>query len=261
MITAILKHQKEDTRSVFRSILGLICLLPLIIAGCKLFSPSATEAPIVVLTFDDQHLSVYDVAFPIMQQYGYRGTNFVNSGALAKQERMDWHHIVELEKDYGWETGGHTLLHEQLNQLDLNEAEENICQDFQNLIEHGLKPESFALPRGQCPSQVYPIILNKYKNIRGSSDIAMYVPIDRKSLGYLAFQTGWSAEPVKRRILRGIANNEALIIIGFHHFDAEEYQDSCSSSVFEDILGFLHTMNIQVLPLKEAIDKAIATSL
>lgn len=228
----------------------------MLISACKPVSPDPISSPIVVLTFDDQHYSIYDKAFPIMQEFGFRGTNFVNSGAVGNHGFMTWDQIREMELEHAWETGGHTLHHEQLNQLDLDEAKQNLNQDFSNLIQQGLNPRSFALPRGQCPSQVYPIILNLYQNIRGSSDFAMHSPIDRKALGYLAYQSGWSAEPVKHRILRGIMNNEAIIIIGFHRFDAENegYQDSCPSSVFRQILSFLWQYNLRVLPLHEAVE-------
>jgi peptidoglycan/xylan/chitin deacetylase (PgdA/CDA1 family) len=231
--------------------------LVLLISGCRFFAPDTQLSPIVVLTFDDQHYSVYDKAFPIMQEFGFRGTNFVNSAAMGQSGLMDWQHLQEMELVHGWETGGHTLYHEQLNQLDLEEARANIHHDFQNIVQNGLDPVSFALPRGQCPSQVYPIILDLYSNIRGSSDFSMYPPINRKALGYLSFQSSWSAEPVINRILRGIANNEALIIIGFHRFDAESlgYEDSCSSEVFRTILSFLQQKQLQVMPLKEAVDK------
>ncbi|MCK9556865.1 MAG: polysaccharide deacetylase family protein [Candidatus Cloacimonadaceae bacterium] len=228
-------------------------------AGCRLVSPSSIETPIVVLTFDDQHLSVYEKAFPLMREFGYRGTNFVNSASIGNQGLMNWEQIREMELDHHWETGGHTLHHEQLNQLDLDEAEQNLNQDYQNLRLHGLRPRSFALPRGQCPEQVYPIILDLYQNIRGSSDFAMHSPIDRKALGYLAFQSGWTEEPVKHRILRGIMNNESIIIIGFHRFDADtnDYQDSCSSPVFRNILSFLQAQNLKVLPLHEAVEATL----
>ncbi|MCB5268682.1 MAG: polysaccharide deacetylase family protein [Candidatus Cloacimonetes bacterium] len=227
------------------------------LSSCKFLSSSASMQPIIVFTFDDQHASVYDVAFPIMQEYGYRGTNFVNSNALGQTGRFSWDELIEMELTYGWETGGHTLNHEALNQLDYEQAVYVIQQDYNNLEEHGLNPRSFALPKGQCPSQVYPFLRSLYKNIRGSSDFAMHEPLNRHALGYLAFQTGWTAQPVKQRILRGIANGERLIIIGFHRFNAESegYMDSCSDDVFRDILRFVYDHELKVLPLAEAVSE------
>lgn len=192
-----------------------------------------------------------------MREFAYRGTNFVNTNAIGLTRLMNWSQITELELEYGWETGGHTLNHEALNQLDYELAIANIQQDKQNLSDHGLDPRSFALPRGQCPIQLYPMLTQLYQNIRGSSDFAMHHPLNRKALGYLAYQSGWPADIVKRRIQRGIANREALIIIGFHRFDtdSDEYADSCPSPIFREILQYTQDLQLKVLPLAEAVSQ------
>lgn len=194
-----------------------------------------------------------------MCEFGWRGTNFVNTNALTLEypHLMNWTQITELELEYGWETGGHTLNHEALIDLDLDVAIANIRQDKQNLADHGLNPRSFALPRGQCPIQLYAMLTELYQNIRGSSDFAMHHPLNRKALGYLAYQGGWSSEIIKRRIQRGIANQEALIVIGFHRFDSESegYADSCPSPIFREILQYTQGLGLQVLPLAEAVNQ------
>ena len=240
--------------------LSLIFLwITLLLPGCKFFSEAERSAPIIVFTFDDQHLSTYENAFPIMQEFGYRGTTFVTTIApnLGLPTVMTWAQITELELVYGWETGGHTLNHEALNQLDLGVALANIKQDHQNLSDHGLNPRSFALPRGQCPIQLYTMLTQLYQNIRGSSDFAMHHPLNRKALGYLAFQSDWSADIVKRRIQRGILSQEALIIIGFHRFDVDddEYGNSCPSPTLREILQYTHDLQLKVLPLAEAVSQ------
>lgn len=191
-----------------------------------------------------------------MQEYGYRGTNFVNTEALGKPRLFGRAELIEMTLDYGWEAGGHTLSHEALNQLNYSEAIRVIREDYQNLQEMGLNPVSFALPRGQCPSGVYPYLQKLYSNIRGSSDFAMYSPINRQALGYLAFQTGWSSQVVKQRIMRGIAAGEALIIIGFHRFNADNqgFTDSCPDTAFREILSFVNDKKLRVLTLAEAVN-------
>ncbi|MCB5287453.1 MAG: polysaccharide deacetylase family protein [Candidatus Cloacimonetes bacterium] len=235
----------------------ILLWITLLLPGCKFFSAAESKTPIIVFTFDDQHLSIYESAFLIMREFGYRGTNFVNTNAMGLPGLMNWAQITELELDYGWETGGHTLNHEALNQLDYDVAIANIIQDRQNLSDHGLNPRSFALPRGQCPSQLYPLLTQLYQNIRGSSDFAMHHPLNRKALGYLAYQSGWPSDIVKRRIQRGIANQEALIIIGFHHFDTagDDYADSCPSPTFREILQYTQDLGLTVLPLAEAVSQ------
>ncbi len=190
----------------------------------------------------------------MMQEYGFRGTNFVNTARLGQPWAMSWEQIKELELEHGWETGSHTLNHENLTTLEPVVAEANIRQDRQNLLDHGLCPRSFALPKGMAPSWIYPLLIDLFENIRGSSDFAMHSPINRASLGYLPHQSKWSTDPIKSRILRGIANREDLIIIGFHRFDADEdiFVDSCSSATFREILDFVESLNLEVIPLAEA---------
>lgn len=225
------------------------------LSACKILAPVVQSAPVIVFTFDDQHASVYDVAFPIMQEFGYRGTHFVNTAALGQPRLFSAENLQEMCLEHGWEAGGHTLNHEDLNQLSHSEAIRVISEDHQNLVDMGLNPRSFALPKGQCPKNLYPFLCNLYDNIRGSSDFAMHAPLNRKALGYLPFQTGWSAQQIKQRILRGIAARERLIIIGFHRFDAtdEGYTDSCEGEVFRAILSFVSEMELKVLPLCEAV--------
>jgi len=190
----------------------------------------------------------------MMQEYGFRGTNFVNSNSVGNPALLSWEELREMELDYAWETGAHTLNHEDLTQISPMEAMQNISQDRLRLIDEGLSPRSFALPKGQAPAQIYQFLGDLFSNIRSSSDFAMYHPVNRHSLGYLPVQSGWSADIIKSRILRGLANRETLIIIGFHRFDADEnvFSDSCSSDTFREILDFADQLNLQIIPLAEA---------
>lgn len=208
-----------------------------------------------MLTFDDQHHSIYDKAFPLMKKYGFRGTLFVNSGRFGWQDLMSVQEICILGLEEGWEIGGHSLYHENLSNISEDEAIHSVTQDYNNLKSLGLNPVSFALPKGQCPLFLYPYLNSLYKYIRNSFDYSMHHPINTQNLGYLPFQTGWTASEIKARIYRGIASNEALIIIGFHRFDADTsiFTDNCSSEEFRNTLRFLKDNKFRVLPLKEAL--------
>jgi len=76
-------------------------------------------------------------------------------------------------------------------------------------------------------------------------------------LGYLAFQSSWTADIYKERIRRGIANGEDLIILGFHAIEEPDniYGTNCPVSEFEEILNFINHLGLEVLPLSEAVDK------
>lgn len=239
------------------SVYKAICILAFsgLIASCTLLGEQGTSDTVVCLVFDDQHISIWEHAVPLMRQYGLRGTLFVNSGRVGNLDRMTWEQIETLTKDEGWETGGHTLYHENLPTLSHQEAQHAIDADWTNLVQHGLNPRSFALPGGSCPTEYFPLITTHYRYIRGSNDYAMHKPFNQLGLGYLPYQYSWHAGKIKDRILRGIAAKENLVIIGFHRFETDPllYPDTCSAVDFEEILQWIKGKGIRVLTLSEAM--------
>jgi len=231
-------------------------LFSLLSASCNFFTPVIHSSPVIVLTFDDQHHSIYDIALPLMNQHGFSGTNFVNSGALGLPGLLTWDQLTTMQNDFGWETGGHSLNHEHLPEISFAEAEYAIREDHRLLNLHDLNPKSFALPRGDCPLELYPVLSELYDNLRGSSDFAMHKPLNRYALGCLSVQGSWTAEPVIQRINRGIARGESLIIIGFHRFTVAptgtDY--TCPQAVFADILNHIASNEIPVKTLAQAVE-------
>lgn len=227
------------------------------LSGCRFVAVEPGQLPIICITFDDQHSGVYDVALPIMNQYHYRGSCFVNSGYIGLSGLMSAAQIVDLHKNHQWEIGGHSLRHEQLTELNSLEAESAIEEDYLNLLALGLAPRSFAIPRGKIPDVYLQFVYNRYRNVRGSSNFAMYQPIDRYNLGYLPFQSGWAADVIKDRVVRGIANHESLIIIGFHRIGdpTDQYGANCPADVFAELMAYFHELGLAVLPLDEAVEK------
>ncbi len=236
----------------------LLCILicALVLGSCNLLSESDNSRPVVCITFDDQFSNVYNIALPVLNAHGFRASCFVNSEKLGSPGRLTSQQVLSLYQDYGWEIGGHFLRHENLEQLSFAQAEYAIEQDYYNLLSLGVNPRSFAIPSGRCPAEYYPLITKHYLNIRGSSDFAMHNPIDRHSLGYLPYQTGWSVSIIQDRIRRGIENREAIIVIGFHKIDdsSESYTDNCSLETFSEIVSYIANLGLEVMPLAEAVD-------
>lgn len=229
-------------------------LFLLFFSACENITQPVLSKPIIVFTFDDQHISIYENAFPILQQYGFTATNFVNTNSLGKPDRLTWQHLEYLEKYCGWETGGHTLTHVNLPECDETTALYEIRQDKQNLLDHDLEAVSFALPSGHATPEQFQLISKYYQNIRTSLDIQHKI-INRKFLGYFAYQSSYSAQNAIGRIIRGLENNETLIILGFHQVsnELESHPSACSLEAFREIVEFVKRINLPVKTLKKAI--------
>ncbi len=106
---------------------------------------------VVSLTFDDGIENQYTLAFQhALQPHNATGTFFINtSGTNAglSSGSMTWDQLTALN-NAGNEIGGHTLGESNLTTDDTQTATNEVCQDRQNLVNHGFYPTSFAYPFG-----------------------------------------------------------------------------------------------------------------
>lgn len=70
----------------------------------------------VVLTFDDGYKDNFEYAWPIMKKYSVKGTFFIITSFLGRDDTMTEANIIELAKN-GNEIGSHTKTHPSLERL------------------------------------------------------------------------------------------------------------------------------------------------
>lgn len=76
----------------------------------------------VVITIDDGWRSAYDIALPILKEYGYPATLFVYTDLIVgSQKTLSWELVQELAKN-GIDVQGHTKTHRNLTLLDKKES-------------------------------------------------------------------------------------------------------------------------------------------
>jgi peptidoglycan/xylan/chitin deacetylase (PgdA/CDA1 family) len=98
----------------------------------------------IILTFDDGYLDTYELAFPLLQEYGMKAVVFVLADRNAKTNSWDStdisprvqlmgdKEILELHRA-GFEIGSHTLTHADLTALPRDAAWEEISRSRQLL--------------------------------------------------------------------------------------------------------------------------------
>lgn len=115
---------------------------------------------IVSLTFDDGLLSQYLLGDKMaLKPHHLVGTFFNISGNTGVDSgSMTWPQLTDLNND-GNEIGGHTVDHVVLKGMtDTTQETYEVCQDRQNLINHGFYPTSFAYPTGAYDTQAENIV-------------------------------------------------------------------------------------------------------
>ena len=234
-----------------------IFLILIFITGCDLIDNDVPiKSPLIVLTFDDGHKSIYELAFPLMKQYNYPGVNFVPTGWINAPDMMTLDELYEMETA-GWETGGHTVTHANLTTIPIDSARMEISKNYQQLIDFGLKHRCFALPAGHSNSEIDKIIKKYFDIIRTSYNEHYSFPLNKDRLGYYQVQDNDDENSLLLRVNHGITEEECLIIFGFHQFTVDKPTFICmmNSAVFLKFLEGLKKRNLEVLTLSEAVDR------
>ena len=138
-----------------RGIRGAVALLAVLAAGAwgLVATPAAVAATgtTVSLTFDNNTLSQYTLGFQqALQPAGVTATFYVSSGSVAttpSTKYMTWSQLSSLAAA-GNDIGGKTVDNTSLTSMSTAQQISEICNDRQNLLSHGLKPDTFAYPGG-----------------------------------------------------------------------------------------------------------------
>ena len=139
------------------------------------------EEPVVCIDFDDNRLNVFENAYPVMSEYGYKGTIFAVSrladGNLPYMQSFPWMNWANLEKlaRAGWAVGAHTASHLKLAQL-FNGAEgldgpKRVVEELEGCNraierELGFQPVCFAYPSGDWSEEVEAYVSRYYRTAR-----------------------------------------------------------------------------------------------
>ena len=75
----------------------------------------------VVITFDDGWISIYDIAVPILKEYGFPATIFIYTDFVGGGKAMSWKHIKELS-EAGFDIQCQTKTHRNLTALKKKES-------------------------------------------------------------------------------------------------------------------------------------------
>jgi peptidoglycan/xylan/chitin deacetylase (PgdA/CDA1 family) len=77
----------------------------------------------VLITMDDGYRSVYNIAYPILKEYGFTATLFIYTSFVGVSKMaITWNQLKEMQSE-GFTIGSHTIYHSDLTQPKEGEAE------------------------------------------------------------------------------------------------------------------------------------------
>ena len=100
----------------------------------------------VVLTFDDGYRDTFDVAMPILKQYGFPSMVFIPAGEVGTN--LTWEQLREM-KAAGMQVGSHSYFHRELAKLSPTEQAEEIAKS-KEVLDRNLQQDTrwFCYPYG-----------------------------------------------------------------------------------------------------------------
>lgn len=97
----------------------------------------ARDRGMVVLTFDDNHITQYETAFPIMEEYGFPGVVGTIPWIADDEDRAGVEELRELQSA-GWDIASHPQVDSALPTLSETRQEELLRETKQWLLDNGL---------------------------------------------------------------------------------------------------------------------------
>lgn len=116
-----------------------------------------SDGQTVILTFDDGHLSNFEVSMPILLKFGFRATFFLTVGWLELPNFLTWEQVLEMQNQ-GMSIQSHGMSHTFLTSLD-KAGQLFELQESKAILERKLnRPISyFSLPGGRYDRDSFPL--------------------------------------------------------------------------------------------------------
>ena len=105
---------------------------------------NVSSADPAVITFDDGFESTYTIAFPIMQQYGIKGTVYVVPAWIGAPGYLTLAELTELH-NAGWTIASHTWDHQYLTTLTTQQVTDELQSTIDWLNDNGFADGAYYL--------------------------------------------------------------------------------------------------------------------
>lgn len=177
----------------------------------------------VTFWFDDGLQSTYNIAYPALEERGWKAVVAVVGNREVAMEKfvpdgdpvMSWDAVRELASA-GWEISSHSMTHPRLDRIKDPAFLEMEIQDSKEALEsRGIKTVSFTLPYGEYGGSVgNELVEVNYRYWRSMEYDLNYVPPSRELSAYFL-----TADVSKDRLTKWISTAErkgGWLIIGLH---------------------------------------------
>ena len=244
-------------------------LLFVSLAGCGSASVNSTTPPadpnppssapptegVVSINFDDGYESAYEIGLPIVQQAGFKTTQFIITRLVGTPGYVTTGQILAMQNS-GHEIGDHTRTHPDLTKLTPAQQKDEIVGAQQDLINLGVTATSFAFPYGAHDDSTQSILAaagftaarstNKAFNDQNSDPLLLNC--------WVIAPAGVTTDinQITQAIDDSQTNGKWLILL-FHRIDETGNPISVSHTLLQETVDHLVEKKTKVITLKQGL--------
>ncbi|GAA1756911.1 hypothetical protein GCM10009712_02230 [Pseudarthrobacter sulfonivorans] len=224
--------------------------------------PLRWDKPLVSITFDDGWQSVYDRALPLLNQHGFRTTQYVNPSSIETPNFVTAAEVQQMH-DAGHEIAAHSYEHVDLTAIATDRLDDQLRKSEEALAAAGLSTDDLAPPYGRSDSQV-DWYASKYFDIMRGTDDGINTRQNLNPHDLKVFYV--TDETTPDRLAEALAETSRAngwLILVYHQIatqantGTQEHTIAADrSTITSDVLGaqlqLVDQSGIQVLPVAEA---------
>jgi peptidoglycan/xylan/chitin deacetylase (PgdA/CDA1 family) len=227
--------------------------------------PLRWDKPMVSITFDDGWQSVYDRALPLLNQHGFRSTQYVNASSIETPNFMTAAEVQQMH-DAGHEFAAHSYDHVDLTSIGTDRLDEELRRSEEALAAAGLSTDNLAPPYGRSDPQVDWYASKYYNIVRGTDDgINTRQNLDPHDLKVF-YVTDETTPATLAEALAETSRMNGWLILVYHQIATAESTGTQEntiaadrSTITRDVLAaqlqLIDQSGIEVLPVTQAFKK------
>jgi peptidoglycan/xylan/chitin deacetylase (PgdA/CDA1 family) len=225
--------------------------------------PLRWDKPMVSITFDDGWQSVYDRALPLLNEHGFRSTQYVNPGSIETPNFMTAAEVQQMH-DAGHEFAAHSYEHIDLTSVGTDRLDDELRKSEEALAAAGLSTDNLAPPYGRSDAQV-DWYASKYFDIMRGTDDGINTRQNLNPHDLKVFYVTDETTPDKlAEALAETSRVNGWLILVYHQIATTESTGTQEngtiaadrSTITSDVLGaqlqLIDQSRIQVLPVEQA---------
>jgi peptidoglycan/xylan/chitin deacetylase (PgdA/CDA1 family) len=216
----------------------------------------AWRRPLVSITFDDGWESAYNNGVPLLDQFGYKATFYLNPAAIDTTSFMNSDQVTTLAK-HGHELASHGYEHLNLTTLDTQSIDYQLrhAKEYFKQI-HNQQTTQLSVPFGGTDSQVSHYARSYYASLRGTeSGINTRQNFDPYTL--LVLYIGDDTTPTKlANALAEVKASNGWLILVYHRVDTNtQGEPVISPAQFQQQLDTLKKSDLTVKTVSDAMQE------